>query len=93
MYIKIHRGTGQIGGNIIEVGTKQTRLIFDAGSNLPPLDDRKYSDPVEIQGLTYGDAAFDAVFISHRENLDGSNERLPLFIKNSEKVKQRERFP
>ena len=68
MYIKIHRGTGQIGGNIIEVGTKQTRLIFDAGSNLPPLDDRKFSDPVEIQGLTYGDAAFDAVFISHHHN-------------------------
>ena len=68
MYIKIHRGTGQIGGNIIEVGTKQTRLIFDAGSNLPPLDDRKFSDPVEIQGLTYGDAEFDAVFISHHHN-------------------------
>ena len=68
MYIKIHRGTSQIGGNIIEIGTKQTRLIFDAGSNLPPLDDSAYRDTIEISGLTYGEASFDAVFISHHHN-------------------------
>lgn len=68
MYLKIHRGTGQIGGNLIEVGTASTRLMFDAGVNLPPLDDPSYSDPVEVDGLTRGIAAFDAVFISHHHN-------------------------
>ena len=68
MYLIIHRGTGQIGGNIIEVDTERTRLIFDAGANLPPLDDPKAIDPVEIDGLTCGEPAFDAVFISHHHN-------------------------
>jgi len=68
MYLKIHRGTGQIGGNIIEVGTERTHLIFDAGANLPTLDDPNASDPIEIDGLTCGEPAFDAVFISHHHN-------------------------
>lgn len=68
MYIKIHRGTQQIGGNIIEIGTSQTKLIFDAGANLPPPDDSKYSDPIEIEGLTCGEPSFDAVFVSHHHN-------------------------
>lgn len=67
MYIKIHRGTSQIGGNIIEIGTQETRLIFDAGSNLPPLD-KVEIDSIEIEGLTYGKPAFDWVFISHHHN-------------------------
>lgn len=68
MYMIIHRGTSQIGGNIIEIGTEKTRLIFDAGANLPPLDDSSYTDPIEIEGLTFGQPAFDAVFISHHHN-------------------------
>lgn len=68
MYIKIHRGTAQIGGNIIEIGTAQTKLIFDAGTNLPPLDHRAYNDNIAIEGLTFGKPAFDAVFVSHHHN-------------------------
>jgi len=68
MYIKIHRGTAQIGGNLIEIGTSQTRILFDAGANLPPLDEKEASDPIEIEGLTYGTPAFDWVFISHHHN-------------------------
>lgn len=68
MYIKIHRGTAQIGGNLIEIGTSQTHILFDAGANLPPLDEKEASDPIEIEGLTYGDPAFDWVFISHHHN-------------------------
>lgn len=68
MYLKIHRGTTQIGGNIIELGTKTTWLIFDVGTNLPPLDDCSYSDPIEIEGLTCGKPSFDAVFVSHHHN-------------------------
>lgn len=68
MYITVHRGTRQIGGNLIEIGTDQTRLLFDAGANLPPLDGPKVEDPFELEGLTRGEPAFDWVFLSHHHN-------------------------
>lgn len=68
MYITVHRGTRQIGGNLIEIGTDQTRLLFDAGANLPPLDGPKTEDPFELEGLTCGKPAFDWVFLSHHHN-------------------------
>lgn len=68
MYIRIHRGTSQIGGNLIEIGTTQTRILFDAGTNLPPLDGREEENSIEIEGLTCGKPAFDWVFLSHHHN-------------------------
>lgn len=68
MYIKIHRGTTQIGGNLIEIGTAQTRILFDAGTNLPSLDGKENKDLIKIEGLTSGKPAFDWVFISHHHN-------------------------
>lgn len=46
MYVTVHRGTQQIGGNLIEISTDQTRLLFDAGASLPPLDGPKMGDPL-----------------------------------------------
>ena len=68
MYVKVHKGTRQIGGNLIEIGTDRTRLLFDVGTNLPPLDDLKTEDPFELEGLAFGEPAFDWVFISHHHN-------------------------
>ena len=68
LYIKIHRGTAQIGGNLIEIGTAETRILFDVGTNLPSLDGKEEKDLIEIEGLTYGKPAFDWVFISHHHN-------------------------
>ena len=68
MYVKVHRGTQQIGGNLIEIGAGKTRLLFDAGANLPPLDGPKVEDPFELEGLTCGEPAFDWVFLSHHHN-------------------------
>lgn len=68
MYVTVHRGTQQIGGNLIEIGTAQTRLLFDAGANLPPLDGPKAEDPFELEGLTCGEPAFDRVVLSHHHN-------------------------
>lgn len=65
MYTKIIRGTAQIGGNIIEIGTAATRLIFDAGTNLPPVGEPAGHDDISIDGLTDGTPAYQAVFISH----------------------------
>lgn len=68
MYVTVHRGTHQIGGNLIEIGTAETRLLFDAGANLPPLDGPGEEDPFALEGLTYGKPAFDWVFLSHHHN-------------------------
>ena len=68
MYVTVHRGTQQIGGNLVEIGTAHTRLLFDAGANLPPLDGPKTEDPFELEGLTSGEPAFDWVFLSHHHN-------------------------
>lgn len=68
MYLKIHRGSKQIGGNIVEIGTKNTRLIFDCGVNLPLIDRAQIPDNIQIEGLTFGKPAYNAVFISHYHN-------------------------
>lgn len=68
MYVNVHRGTQQIGGNLIEIGTAHTRLLFDAGTNLPPLDGPRTEDSFELDGLTQGEPAFDWVFLSHHHN-------------------------
>ena len=65
MKLKIHRGTGQIGGNIIEIATDRTKIILDCGRNLPPLDQPKEDDDFELDGLTRGQSVYDAVFITH----------------------------
>ena len=60
MNIHIHRGTDQIGGNIIEITTKATRILLDAGREL---DEKEVRLP-DIDGL-FDSPTFDAVFISH----------------------------
>jgi len=65
MYIKIHRGTRQIGGSIIEVGTENTKIILDCGTNLPAHDGTPIGDNIEIEGLTRGANIYSGVFISH----------------------------
>ena len=54
MKLRILRGAGQIGGNIIEIATDTTKIILDCGRNLPPLDDPKAEENIEVDGLTHG---------------------------------------
>jgi len=61
MKITIHRGQNQIGGSIIEIASDTTKIILDAGSEL---DEETPAAP-KIEGLFFGQAAYDAVFISH----------------------------
>lgn len=62
MNIIIHRGQNQIGGSVIEISTENTRIIFDAGSNL---EEPKDVTPPEIEGLFFGKPKYDAVIVSH----------------------------
>lgn len=80
MNITIYRGTHEIGGTLIELCTKHTRLLIDAGYplflNNQPIDDKVSGYPPDklmklgvlpaIKGLYKWDTpAFDAVLISH----------------------------
>lgn len=84
MYVTVHRGSEQIGGSVIEIGSGQTRLIFDAGTNLPPIDDREAADDFQLEGLTFGKTDFQGVFISHHHNdhcglLDRILPKIPVY--------------
>ena len=35
--IKIHRGTHQIGGSVVEIKTEKSRIFIDFGEELPPV--------------------------------------------------------
>ena len=61
MEINILRGQNQIGGSIIEISSKNTKIILDIGSNL---DDKEIIIP-EIEGLFKGKPKYDGVLISH----------------------------
>ena len=61
MEINILRGQNQIGSSIIEISSKNTKIILDIGSNL---DDKEIIVP-EIEGLFKGKAKYDGILISH----------------------------
>jgi ribonuclease J len=58
----VHRGSHQIGGSCVEVGTSCTRLLIDAGS---PLDETGAAELPPIRGVTLPGAVPDAVLLSH----------------------------
>ena len=60
MEVIVHRGQNQIGGNIVEIASASARILLDVGLEL---DTEEIVLPA-IDGL-FGEAVFDAVFISH----------------------------
>jgi ribonuclease J len=65
MKIKIHRGTEQIGGSVVEIFTDSTRIFLDLGSPLPDGDGNSANDVLQIEGVTTGEPRCDAVLFSH----------------------------
>ncbi len=61
MKLAIHRGQQQIGGNIVEIATDSTRILFDAGSPLDAAGEGNAPPP----GFTSAAARCDAAFFSH----------------------------
>ncbi len=61
MKTKIIRGQNQIGGNIIQISTKKTKILLDIGLEL---DNEKNAYLPPVESLFEG-KGFDAVFISH----------------------------
>ena len=65
----IHRGTKEIGGSAVEIGTKTTKLLFDFGIPLESMEKKDYrleDYKLPIKGL-YKDEKplFQAVFLTH----------------------------
>ena len=91
MKIKIHRGTNQIGGNIVEIATETTKIILDCGRNLPPLDEPKMEDTAQIDGLTQGGSAYNAVFVTHYHAdhcglIERVNADIPIYMNKETKT-------
>ena len=62
MEVKVIRGSNQIGGTIVEIGSKEARIIVDVGVEL---DDTNPPTVPQVDGLFQGDKKYDAVLISH----------------------------
>ena len=63
MFITIHRGAEQVGGNCIELQTENTKILIDAGL---PLDYELLTDKSKIwENAACWMKAVDAIFISH----------------------------
>lgn len=81
MKVKIHRGQNQIGGNIIEISTDTTRILFDIGLDLD--EEKNKSKPI-ISGL-FDTKGFNAIFISHYHSDHVGlayeiNKQIPLYM-------------
>ena len=79
MHIKIYRGTHQIGGCIVGVSTRQTRILIDMGKQLP---DTKGNMPAENLSI---DDSYYAVVFTHYHNdhvglLEYIAKNIPLYI-------------
>ncbi len=86
MKVKIWKGTNQIGGCITEIKTEHANIIIDFGSDL---DEEK---DFEIEGLTKGTPAYDAVFITHSHGdhiglIHNILDTIPIYVEEiSEKI-------
>ena len=65
MKLKIHRGTGAVSYNLVEISTGKAKIILDCGRDLPLMDCNSYETAIDIPGLTSGKSTYDAVFVTH----------------------------
>jgi len=64
--IKFHKPTNKIGGTIVEICTKKSRIILDMGADLPEYDNPNKKQVIpQIEGVTFGIPRCDGVFITH----------------------------
>ncbi len=74
MNIKIHRGTHEIGGTCIQISTKTTNILLDAG--LPLKQD---SIPVDLSKINFEAVLLSHSHLDHYGLLDGSDKPVPVY--------------
>ena len=65
MQITIHRGLNQIGGNVVEIATAKTKILFDAGMELESMEETECERTELDFNKLLSERDFAAVFISH----------------------------
>ena len=89
MFITIHRGAEQVGGNCIELQTENTKILIDAGL---PLDYELLTDKSKIwENAACWMKAVDAIFISHAHTdhfglLMKLDSDIPIFMSQETKM-------
>ena len=89
--VRIQRGASQIGGVCTEVFTDNTRIFFDFGT---PLEGEGNQDKLKIEGLNFGKANTDAVFLTHYHGdhvgeVPSINSEIPVYMhKTARKILQ-----
>jgi ribonuclease J len=88
MKLSIHRDEAKIGGSLVEVATKNTKIILDRGLNMPPLhlkdNSRIPGSDFDIFGLTTGPKSYGGFIITNYHsdfwwNLSRVIPGIPLF--------------
>ena len=80
MNIRIIKGTNQIGGCVTEISTNNTKIIIDFGEEL-----EEGAPKFSLEGLTYGEKKYDAVFITHSHGdhiglINDINPEIPIYV-------------
>lgn len=80
MEVKIIKGLNQIGGCITEIKCDDIRIIIDFGDEL-----ENGKETFKLEGLTYGNPQYDAVFITHSHGdhiglIDKILDSIPVFV-------------
>ena len=65
MQITVHRGLNQIGGNVVEIATAKTKILFDAGLELERIEETECERTELDFNELLAKRNFAAVFISH----------------------------
>lgn len=63
MKIKIHKGSNQIGGSIVEISTDKAKIIIDFGADLST--SKSIKNDIDIEGVTKGKIDCDAILLTH----------------------------
>ena len=85
MQITIHRGLKQIGGNVVEIATAKTKILFDAGLELESIEEQECETTELDFNKLLAERNYAAVFISHYHAdhiglLKGAVKLLPVYM-------------
>ena len=64
-YIKIHRGSHQIGGCCTEITVDDSKILIDLGANLPGMEEEALITDDELCERVFDDSKKQAVLFSH----------------------------